>query len=293
MPRTTMRALFVLCLALFCAAPPALAERVPRAVITDPAPDAAHPARMEEIAIPSGGVNIIGVAYLASGAGPHPTFILFHGLPGDEKNLDLAQSVRRAGWNVLTLNYRGSWGSPGVFSFAHVLEDGRAAVAFARDPANASKYNLDPARIAIGGHSMGGWVTAHTLATEPGLLGGVMISAGDLGRAAQIPRPQLVQFMDASRAPLAGVTGATMADEILGAHADWTLPSLAPALKEKRLLVLYSDDFVKADSETLIAALRASNATLLQVTHAATDHSWSDKRIVLQGAVVNWLGTLR
>ncbi|MDO8912512.1 MAG: hypothetical protein Q8N10_08825 [Phenylobacterium sp.] len=32
---------------------------------------------------------------------------------GNEKNLDLAQAVRRAGWNAVTFNYRGSWGSPG------------------------------------------------------------------------------------------------------------------------------------------------------------------------------------
>ena len=34
--------------------------------------------------------------------------ILFHGLPGNEQNLDLAQAIRRANWNVLTLHYRGS-----------------------------------------------------------------------------------------------------------------------------------------------------------------------------------------
>jgi len=33
--------------------------------------------------------------------------ILFHGLPGNEQNLDLAQAIRRANWNVLTLHYRG------------------------------------------------------------------------------------------------------------------------------------------------------------------------------------------
>ncbi|MFD3266336.1 hypothetical protein [Phenylobacterium ferrooxidans] len=32
---------------------------------------------------------------------------------GNEKNLDLAQAVRRAGWNAAAFNYRGSWGSPG------------------------------------------------------------------------------------------------------------------------------------------------------------------------------------
>jgi predicted alpha/beta-fold hydrolase len=36
--------------------------------------------------------------------------ILFHGLPGNVQNLDLAQAIRRANWNVLTLHYRGSLG---------------------------------------------------------------------------------------------------------------------------------------------------------------------------------------
>ena len=57
------------------------------------------------------------------------TVVLLHGLPGNEQNLDLAQAIRRAGWNVLTLHYRGAWGSPGQFSLQHVLEDADAAVA--------------------------------------------------------------------------------------------------------------------------------------------------------------------
>ncbi|MEO7353723.1 MAG: alpha/beta hydrolase, partial [Gemmatimonadales bacterium] len=70
-----------------------LSAQLPRAVGADPQRDPAHPARMEVLHIPSGGVNINGVAYVASGAGRHPTFIIFHGLPGNEKNLDLAQAV--------------------------------------------------------------------------------------------------------------------------------------------------------------------------------------------------------
>ena len=92
--------------------PPLLAQQVPRAIYTDPPRNTAHPARMEVLHIPSGGVTINGVAYLASGRGAHPTFVFFHGLPGNEKNLDLAQAVRRAGWHAITVNYRASWGTP-------------------------------------------------------------------------------------------------------------------------------------------------------------------------------------
>jgi len=105
---------------------------IPAAVITDPAPDAANPPHSAQVLVPSHGVGMNGLFYLAGGAGPHPTIVLLHGFPGNEQNLDLAQAIRRAGWNVLTMHYRGSWGSPGVFSIAHVLEDVDAAVAFVR-----------------------------------------------------------------------------------------------------------------------------------------------------------------
>jgi pimeloyl-ACP methyl ester carboxylesterase len=47
-------------------------------------------------------------SYVASGTGPRPAVVLLHGFPGNERNLDLAQDMRRAGWDVLYLNYRGS-----------------------------------------------------------------------------------------------------------------------------------------------------------------------------------------
>src|SRR5580692_10373435 len=156
-------------------------QSVPTAVIADPPTDSNFPARMEVIHVPSGGVQINGVVYVASGQGPHPAFVLFHGLPGNEKNLDLAQAVRRAGWTVVTVNYRGSWGSPGNFRFAQNLEDAQATLSFIRSPENAKRLSIDPTRIALGGHSMGGWVTAETLARDSGLLGAVVISSGDMG----------------------------------------------------------------------------------------------------------------
>lgn len=49
------------------------AQNISRAVFTDPPRDSAHPARMQVLHIGSGGVKINGVAYLAAGAGAHPT----------------------------------------------------------------------------------------------------------------------------------------------------------------------------------------------------------------------------
>ena len=49
---------------------------------------------MTVLHIPSHGVLINGLVYSPSGAGLHPTLVICHGLPGNEKNLDLAQAVR-------------------------------------------------------------------------------------------------------------------------------------------------------------------------------------------------------
>jgi pimeloyl-ACP methyl ester carboxylesterase len=74
--------------------------------------DSAYPPLMRAVQIPSAGVRLNGVLYLAQGRGPHATAVFLHGFPGDEKNLDLAQAVRRAGLNALVFYYRGAWGSP-------------------------------------------------------------------------------------------------------------------------------------------------------------------------------------
>src|SRR5690349_16610806 len=145
----------------------------------DPAADRTHPADNFAFTIPSGSGAMNAMLYTASGTGPHPTLLLLHGFPGNEQNLDLAQAARRAGWNVLTPHYRGSWGSPGAFSFANCLEDARNAVAFLRRPENAARYRIDPRRIAVAGHSMGGLMAAWAGADD-GVIGAALIDAWDI-----------------------------------------------------------------------------------------------------------------
>lgn len=270
-------------------------QPVPTAVIADPPSDSKFPARMEVIHVPSGGVQINGVVYVASGQSPHPAFVFFHGLPGNERNLDLAQAVRRAGWTVVTVNYRGSWGSPGNFRFAQNLEDAEATLAFIRSPEIAKRLSIDVNRIVICGHSMGGWVTAETLAHEANILGAVIISAGDfgaIGLRAQQNRDAVIGAMNDNRESLAGVTGESMTDELMAHGKDWSFKTLAPELIHRRLLVLYSNDFVKADSLELIKDVKAAGGTTIAEKYVVTDHSWSDHRIALESLVINWLGSL-
>ena len=43
--------------------------------------------------------RILCTVYTAEGDGPHPVLIFTHGYPGHEKNLDLAQALRRDGFS--------------------------------------------------------------------------------------------------------------------------------------------------------------------------------------------------
>jgi pimeloyl-ACP methyl ester carboxylesterase len=249
---------------------------------------------MAVLHIPTHGVLINGIVYQPSGAGPHPTLVICHGLPGNEKNLDLAQAVRRAGWNAVTFNYRGSWGSPGVFRFAQNLEDADAVLAYLRDPANAARLGIDTKRIAIAGHSMGGWVTARTAAHDHALIGAILISAADMGGMGRVlPRERVVALMADNKEALAGATAESMANEVIANAKAFSLDNTIDGLAQTPLLVLSADDGLAAGTDALVKAIMAKGNQKVTSIHAATDHGWSDHRIFLEAAVINWLAELK
>jgi pimeloyl-ACP methyl ester carboxylesterase len=286
----TFAAIFSLAASAVLAAPPA---DLPPAIYTDPAPDSVHPARMEVLHIPSHGLLLNGIAYVAAGAGGHPVVVLLHGLPGNEKNLDLAQAIRRAGWTVVTFNYRGSWGTPGVFRFAQNLEDADAALAFVRDPANAKSLGLDARRVVIIGHSMGGWVAINTAARDKDLIGLVSISAADMTRLAGAPEPIREKVMAGNMESLAGVTARSMAADVATLGPQYALPSGAEGLVGKPYLALTADDGLAGDTDALVNAIRARGGRQVSTLHIATDHTWDDRRIALEAAVIGWLQALK
>jgi pimeloyl-ACP methyl ester carboxylesterase len=270
------------------------AQSVPRALFTDPPHDTLHPARNEVLHLPTHGVSVNGLAFIAAGAGAHPTLVFFHGLPGNEKGHDLAQAVRRAGWNVITFNYRGSWGSPGTFAFDHTLEDAAAVLGYLRDTANARTLQVDTSRIVVAGHSMGGWVAAFTASRDAGLRGAILISAADIGLvgATVPPGKEAVAFMADNMESLAGGTAERFADDLVKGAARRRMTSTAKGLARTPLLVLTSDDGLKPHSDSLVVAVRRLGNGRVTTLYTPTDHGWADRRILLAATVIRWLERL-
>src|SRR6516165_4889628 len=285
--------LTVLGLALPCSWPLA-AQTAPTAVVADPPVDKQSPPGLVMFAVPSHGVELDAWLYVASGAGPHGTVILPHGLPGYEMSGDLAQSIRRAGWNVLLFHYRGTWGAGGTFSQSSAIEDTAEVVRFLRDPANAAKYHADPKRIVLIGHSFGGFIAGYEASHDPDIKAVAMIAAVNLGKINADPeeREARLKRWQTQLHPVRGATAAELFAEAERHAKDWDYVQWAEELRTRPVLLLEADDQNHADMEALASALRQKGAVALEQVAVATDHSFSDHRIALQSIVLRWLEKL-
>ena len=274
-----MRLLLALCLAT-----PAAAQTLPITLQPDRPRDAAHPARLEQVRYPTGGVEVPARMFVAAGAGAHRTVLLLHGFPGTELNLDLARVLQRAGWNVLAIHYRGVWGAPGRFSFSHTVEDAHAALAWLRSPAGAA-YGVDPRRIVALGHSMGGFDTA-MLGDDKAVAGYVLISAADMGQRATEPD---FAAKAADEISYTNATATTLSADARAHAADWAWARRSALMAGRPVMILTSDDGLAPTGEAAAAAITAAGGPKPTLVHMATDHSFNDRRVALAATVVRWL----
>ncbi|HKU93396.1 MAG TPA: alpha/beta fold hydrolase [Sphingomicrobium sp.] len=289
------RASLTLALIVAIASTQATAAPALRSAIVDPPRDAKFPAHNQQLLIPSHGVGMNALLFVASGKGPHRTVILTHGLPGNERNLDLAQAIRRAGWDVLTFTYRGAWGSPGDFSISNAMEDTRAALDFARSPEGA-KYGIDGRHIVLAGHSMGGATAAMTASGAKGLDGLILIDAWNIAAGTSkgaISREELVNAFDDFGNSLHNATPESVADEVVAKRAQWDLRVAAQRLANLPILTVTAKYGGGEENQATTAALRKSGNKRVTAIEMDTDHPFSDHRIALESTVIRWLQALR
>jgi len=266
------------------------------------APVSNPPAAMAEVAIRSHGVRMNGLVYLAAGAGTHPVVLFLHGYPGNEKNLDLAQAVRRAGYHAVYFDYRGMWGSGGTFSFEHALEDVAAVLAWARAPETAAKYRFDTQHLALVGHSFGGWLALMTAGGEPRSVCVAGMAAWNVGAAAQrFPahpdeRTAALDDFRATTDPEGGPVRASASDlfDAMVAHATtWDYLGQASVIGNRPLLLVAathdSPDEDVPMHRMMAKALRAAGAKKVTLATYDDDHPFSSHRIALAGVLTQWL----
>ncbi len=227
--------------------------------------------------------RLLGRFYQADGPGPHPTLVMAHGIAGVELNLDLADALRDAGWNVLSFHYRGCWGSEGPYRIATLVEDVRAAIEWA-----LAQPMVDPHRLVLLGYSMGGWAAVLAAVQDPRVYALITLSTvSDL--RAWTPHDAMladwVRFMN-------GMTVETLQEE-LKTQAERPQPvDVADQLSPRPLLIVHGTaDPVVHHRQSLALHHRAGLNTDLALIDGG-DHRYTGRRRVMIQRIQRWLETI-
>jgi dienelactone hydrolase len=251
---------------------------------TDFKPDELYPARQVELQIKSSGSTMYGFAYTANGQGPHPTIVLLHGLPGNERNLDIAQNMRRAGFNVIYFNYRGTWGSKGEFKFKNTIDDASAVVNYLTDSLNRLTLKVDTEKIAFVGHSMGAGIALIAGLKDPRIKGVFAIS---------VFNPYTLLQGENAEGNLIGLKEYLLT---LGMHNcdpnqflndilnDIDQYNIEKMIEKSKKPIMVLDEHMNNSSFT-----NYNKSETFQYKIWNTDHAFSNRRIALTKEIVNWM----
>ncbi len=251
--------------------------------------DKTSPAGTIELFIPSANSLLNGFMFKANGAEKHPTLLLLHGYPGNEKNLDLAQVVRAHGWNVIYFDYRGSWGSQGKFSFRNCVEDIINAVSF------CNKYQdslqIDTSKIVLFGHSMAGWAGLKAIQQLPTIKKAFILSVWDVynqyGR--QLKGAELNAYnVNPDSVGKFFVLNGSLKDRfqpVLERDEYFNLEKNIDGLKDKQIIMLDEHDRNKKIAE----AIQNLHPVYFKYYVWQTDHVFTNKRASMMNMVLTFL----
>ena len=258
-------------------------------VLSDLKWDITSPARSAELFIPSGNSQIAGLIYSANGLQKHPTLLLLHGYPGNERNLDIAQVVRSRGWNVIYFDYRGSWGSQGKFSFKNCVEDVVNVVAFCNKYQDSLK--IDTSNIVLFGHSMGAWVVLKALQELPTIKKGFALSTWNIGNVYKNVTTEKEMLRLANDPKTGGkyfVLNTSLKDLYTPVLKDQTYFNLLNDIKslaDKQIIMI--DEHEK--NSQLANKMKESNKSYFDYSVWQTDHVFTNKRASLINKVLAFL----
>lgn len=268
-------------------------------ISSDPPRDPRFPPSAAAPTIRSGGEDIFGLLYTAQGKGPHPTMLFLHGFPGNEKNLDLVQIFRRAGFNTMFFSYRGAWGSHGSFSFSNVLEDSLAAVDFLRSDEARRQYAVDGERIVLVGHSMGGFAAIKTAAARPFVKETISLSGWNIGLDGKLfpedgaAAERVRGLVDDAAPRLAGTSSEALLREIAEKKDAFDLRDSVRSFAGRSVLLVGASQDTTVPPEThhelLLDAFRETGDVHTEGVMMDDDHSYSASRVALAKVLLEYL----
>ncbi len=247
-----------------------------------------------EFVFPSDGFAI-QARFFASPTEPIATLLLLPPGSLDPTNvLDMGGLLPARGVNVVTFAPRGFHGSEGVPSIANFIDDIGAALCWLRGDGGRA-LGVDPDKIVIGGHSLGGGL-AMAYAVRDSTVGGVVSVAGnDLGefarriRSSSAAEARLRQSLNRIGAP----DPELIIREILDGEATYGHTENALRLAQRAVLLIGGWDDTTAPMETVVLpfyrALQAQTGSDVTIIAYQDGHSFRDSREEMASDIEAWL----
>ncbi len=243
---------------------------------------------VEDTSIPCEGVRLLGRLYRPREESVYPAVAVCHGYPGDTKNMDLAEELALNGVAVLIFYYMGAWGSGGEYRLTNLAPSTAAAVEYLR-----GLNFVDPNRVGLVSHSMGAVPLTKCLSLDPSLKTGVLMApASDLKPWSEEPYLDNIVpvFLKMAEGKLAGWTEEKLRQDVKVAASELNPVETVRKVHAPLMVVLGTNDAVTVPSD-IRRLYEAANEPKKLVEIEGADHGFSEHRIPLQKAVIDWVSS--
>lgn len=252
-----------------------------------------YPAKSVSLKVKNGDVELLGrchIPSLKSSDEKCPAVLILHGFPGNEKFYDLSQALRRVGFVAINAGFRGCWGCSGTYSLDTLPSDALANYYYIKE--HAEELHVDPQRIYIIGHSMGGFTTMRLLADGIDVKGAILLAPCNIAQTNEDRKKVL--FADGAPFLSLGEKGVEGLFSDCEAHKEeWKFQNLAKNVKKTVPLL-----FIGASRDTscpvenhmnmAVEALEERGADISSSMYDS-DHSFQTVRIALFKEIASWL----
>ena len=241
---------------------------------------------VENVSFPSEGNTLLGRIYRPAPEGKYPAVVVCHAYPGDTKNMDLAEELALKGIVTLIFYYQGAWGSKGVYRFTKLELNTRDAVAFLRElPC------VDPDRVGLVSHSMGALPQTKRMSLDPTIKTGVMMApVSDIGLWTRGDTLETVvrSFIESAKGKLEGMTPDQVRADLREVTEMGNPVKLIGEVRAPIIMLVGTSDEVTPPELCKILYDKAREPKKWVLIEGA-DHSFSEHRIPLIKAVLDWL----
>jgi len=205
--------------------------------------------------------------------------------------------LRRKDWNIVLLHYRGAWGSECEFLFRNVEQDVQAVLNYTCDPENSKALRINPERISIVGHSMGGHMAIAGILDNQNVRCAIAYDGANMGAKGSglFSDPEAAAMWNSysnTLFMLQGWSGAKAMQEINEYGRELDLVTRANEINGRPVLLIAADtDVIPIDLHItpLLDALAMTDDSNAHYLLIDDDHSFSSSRLELIKATEEFL----